>query len=651
MKMKTTAYSETELVERAASDLDAFGELVERYRGTIQRQCYSSVRDRDHAEDLAQETFIRAYLNLDQLKDPSRFPNWLRKIASNACREFARSSARHELPSDTLLELVASSDAPSDTSTPGLDALPPETRACVDLFYTGGLSYAEIARALEITVASVKARLHRAKAVLREEMSDMAPRETSAFTESVIGKLEQLRSRSPEDRARAARDIRSALADDEVEKIVHGLMTDPDVWGRRDIYNREEALSCCRRYRSPRIREALAHLLLNSPMEELRLKSAGLLAAQRDPAAIPSLRQAIADPKNPKEVVGAAKSTIHFLEGLDTHADSHRDQLRFRAEVEQAATDRKSRVELLRRLKTALQDPDSSVRNQAIKALVELGDKRAVPALAKLLDDPVPGIRQAAAVALGDLKSPAALPVLLAALDNRTGQDLQTVLIALYKIADHRALPALLEFLERTCNGNLIVTTATNPIVEMITADDLAQLRKVIATIRAVPARGYRPFHLDWLWIASLAKAADERYIPDIAEQLRDSQCLAALPASFVPHLLEALGRIGGAESIAVLKQYLHSGWARPAAWGLVMLGEPGREVLREALYSDNAEVRFAVCFRFMFSGGDPASAERLKHLADTATDSRTKMYAKGAWLKSIGWRSRPNKHETGPSG
>ncbi len=59
--MKTTAHSETELVERAASDLDAFGELVERYRGSIQRQCYSSLRDRDYAEDLAQETFVRAY--------------------------------------------------------------------------------------------------------------------------------------------------------------------------------------------------------------------------------------------------------------------------------------------------------------------------------------------------------------------------------------------------------------------------------------------------------------------------------------------------------------------------------------------------------------------------------------------------------------
>lgn len=611
---------------RAANDLDAFGELVERYRGSIQRQCYSSVHDRDHAEDLAQETFIRAYLHLGQLADPTRFPNWLRKIASNACREFARSPARREVVWEELPEHAAPPDAAYPVSCSGLDALPPETRACVELFYNSEMSYAEIAVALGITVASVKSRLQRAKAVLREEMADMTGPKRSVFTERVLGRLEKLRSSSPEDRLRAARDIRTALAEDEVEKIVYGLMNDPKVWGRRDIYNFEEAMSCVKRYRSPRVRDALIHVLLNHRMEEVRLKAAGALAAQRDPEAIPSLREAMADPRNPKEVVGAAKSTIKFLEELEEPAESEEGHLRFRGDVERAANDRKTRVELLRRLKSALGDPDSGVRNQAIKALVELGDKRAVPALVKLLDDQVPGIRQAAAIALGELRSAASVPALVRALEEWTGrQEIQTLLIALHKIADRRALPALLRLLERTHNGNLIVMSES-PIVDIVTADDLADLKR---SVDAAASSGHVRFpqHLRGIWVSALAKAGDARHVQEIAAMLRAGE-----------HdwkLFEALGRIGGDDAVVALKGYLYTDAGDAAIAALFNAGEPGRQVLREALQGDNVNVQLEVCRRIVFDGGDPGSAEILARLAETATDRKTKAYAKRAWVRS----------------
>ena len=72
--MKTKTHSETELVERARTDLEAFGELIERYRGSICRQCFSRVGDRDYAEDLAQETFVRAYLKLEPTAGSIAFP-------------------------------------------------------------------------------------------------------------------------------------------------------------------------------------------------------------------------------------------------------------------------------------------------------------------------------------------------------------------------------------------------------------------------------------------------------------------------------------------------------------------------------------------------------------------------------------------------
>ena len=628
--MKTTVQSEVELVQRAADDLDAFGELVERYRGSIQRQCYSRVRDLHYAEDLAQETFIRAYLNLAQLKDPSRFPNWLRKIAANLCREFARSSARREIAWEEVPETGDLTAGESGFPSAALAMLPEVTRECVELFYKADMSYAEIAEALDATVASVKARLQRAKAVLRKEMADMAPSQRSAFTERVIGKLEQLRSRSPEERCRAAKALREALAEDEVENILEGFRLGLDVFTRTDpsIYPVEYAIVASKRYRSPRVRDGLIDLVLNHHMVEVRIKAAGALATQGDPAAIQYLQQAIDNPRTPREVLSVVKSTMVYLQTLEMPHDADGDNMRFRADVELAAEDKKTRVELLRRLKDALRDPDSNVRNQAIKALVELGDKRAVPAITKLLDDPVQGIRQAAAIALGDLRSGAALPALLAALDEWTGRDLQTVLVALHKIADRRALPALLRFLEGTRNGNLIVM-AKNPIVEIITADDMAYLKRSISVARS--SCGDEPVllgHLDWLWVSALGKAGDERHIPDIAESLQSGRRDYGL--------FEALGRIGGDEALALVTQYLYAGPHDFATKVLMEFGERGRAVLREALNSDDPNVVDAACARIHFSGGDPPSVERLTQIAETTTDNRTRMHAKAALMKSL---------------
>ncbi len=105
--------------------------------------------------------------------------------------------ARRESPWESVPEQTASANADGVASAAALDVLTPESRACIDLFYTSGLSYAEIAKTLGTTPASVKARLHRAKAVLREEMADMAPPERSAFTESVLDKLNSCRASVP----------------------------------------------------------------------------------------------------------------------------------------------------------------------------------------------------------------------------------------------------------------------------------------------------------------------------------------------------------------------------------------------------------------------------------------------------------------------
>ena len=121
----------------------------------------------------------------------------------------------------------------------------------------------------------------------------------------------------------------------------------------------------------------------------------------------------------------------------------------------------KARVELLRRLKSALADPNAKVRNQAVKALGQLGDKRAAPDIAKLRDDPSPGIRQAAARVLGMLRSKQAVPALIEVLQRSEDRALlQPVILALGEIGDHRAVVALLDTIESKLtiwNSNLLV--------------------------------------------------------------------------------------------------------------------------------------------------------------------------------------------------
>ncbi|MBN1764111.1 MAG: sigma-70 family RNA polymerase sigma factor [Sedimentisphaerales bacterium] len=80
-------------------DKMAFGELYDKYARLIRVICYDTTRDQGQGQDLAQETFLRAYEKLNRLDDPDRFGAWLVSIARNVCREFRRGKLRdrHQL--------------------------------------------------------------------------------------------------------------------------------------------------------------------------------------------------------------------------------------------------------------------------------------------------------------------------------------------------------------------------------------------------------------------------------------------------------------------------------------------------------------------------------------------------------------------------
>lgn len=171
-----------DLVERSRrGEVAAFSALVDRYRYAVFGLCLGRTQDRDTAEDIAQEVFIKAFLKLRELADPDRFIPWLRRIAINECHDLWRKHPPGQLSlSEIMVEKVA---APA--STPEDELISLETRQTVlaalgqlcasqqqviTLFYLEELSLEQIAAFLEVSPNTVYHRLYRARLRLKEVM-------------------------------------------------------------------------------------------------------------------------------------------------------------------------------------------------------------------------------------------------------------------------------------------------------------------------------------------------------------------------------------------------------------------------------------------------------------------------------------------------
>ena len=177
--------TDDELAAAAQSgDLGAFNELVRRYERRVFGLCRGMLRARDAAEDAAQDTMLAAWRGLSGYRG-GNFSAWLLRIAGNRCRDELRRRKRR--PSTSLEELVderGDAFAPPDESrTPeqraldsetgrallrALDSLPDGQRQTVILRDVQGLHYDEIAQATGATVGTVKSRLSRGRARMRQ---------------------------------------------------------------------------------------------------------------------------------------------------------------------------------------------------------------------------------------------------------------------------------------------------------------------------------------------------------------------------------------------------------------------------------------------------------------------------------------------------
>lgn len=166
-----------EIVGRClAGEQVAMVQLVDRYRGQVFGLCYRMLGQRQDAEDMAQETFIRVLKNLDRWDQNRDFEPWLLAIAGNRCRTALATRMRR--PAMSALAEHLPDDAPdfqaarnlSEEVGLGLEKLRAEYRQAFVLFHEQELSYAEIAEAMNCPLGTVKTWVHRARRELIEHL-------------------------------------------------------------------------------------------------------------------------------------------------------------------------------------------------------------------------------------------------------------------------------------------------------------------------------------------------------------------------------------------------------------------------------------------------------------------------------------------------
>ncbi|MEN6429095.1 MAG: RNA polymerase sigma factor [Phycisphaerales bacterium] len=167
-------------------DIPSFGLLVERYWKMVLALALSRIHDSSEAEDIAQESFLKAYSQLHTLRDPRRFAGWLAKIAMQQCVNAVRRDIRHKtLVSCETGEPVDPDTIPAYSSNPGLTEpqiqlvqrtvgrLPEKLQRLIIMRFTTGLSAVQIAEQLGKRPGTVRVWLHRAYKILRSELAPL----------------------------------------------------------------------------------------------------------------------------------------------------------------------------------------------------------------------------------------------------------------------------------------------------------------------------------------------------------------------------------------------------------------------------------------------------------------------------------------------
>ena len=190
----TSREREVQLIGRArGGDRIALRELVDLHKDRLFAFIWRMVRDHHEAEDICQDAFLKAFASLDTFSTDYRFSTWLFTIGYRVCLNRLR--RKRPFSGDLDFSAMASEGGASPSATleseeagrvrasiwSAVDRLSPPQRATILLFYRNDFGCQEIARALQLPLATVKSHLHRARARLRELLEALPDQDWSNF--------------------------------------------------------------------------------------------------------------------------------------------------------------------------------------------------------------------------------------------------------------------------------------------------------------------------------------------------------------------------------------------------------------------------------------------------------------------------------------
>lgn len=175
------------LARAVAGSTAAFDVLVDRYAARVHAICWRYFGNAEQAEDAAQGAFIALYRGMGTYRGQSAFSTWMYRVATNACHDLARRTARQprmvpldderapagaEPPDNAALDRLMAAELQSDLRA-ALEQLDAEQRHAVVLRDVVGASYDDIARLQDVAVGTAKSRVHRGHARLAELLAPM----------------------------------------------------------------------------------------------------------------------------------------------------------------------------------------------------------------------------------------------------------------------------------------------------------------------------------------------------------------------------------------------------------------------------------------------------------------------------------------------
>jgi RNA polymerase sigma-70 factor (ECF subfamily) len=162
-------------------DKQAFAHLVSRYQHLLYRHAVALVLDHEAAADMVQDAFVRAYVNLRECRDHSRFRAWLFRTLRNRCLDHLKEAGRRNVRLDDVVEpQINETDAPDAVVqrnelragiARALAQLPPTLREAFVMHYVDDMPYETMAELLDASVSALKMRTLRAREALKSALS------------------------------------------------------------------------------------------------------------------------------------------------------------------------------------------------------------------------------------------------------------------------------------------------------------------------------------------------------------------------------------------------------------------------------------------------------------------------------------------------